>query len=149
MAKRNLTRLLSQFNYPAALAAINDLSEELWEEDKGCLYTPLTNTGLVMRLTGGSFPAQQVEIESLKVTGTLAPHLHERSNTAALVTGVGIDGAPEQWLDDRWHPLSEGQIVEIPAGTPHGFRVNQTTLEPFFLLVVADPPIADGDTVYI
>lgn len=147
MTDVSLRKLLSQFATPQAMMAIRAAAETRWIADKGCDYVTLTDDDIIYNLSGGEFPSDGIDIEFLRVTGELAPHLHQKSDTAVLVW-LASDDVPEQWCNEKWRTLVDFQIIVIPAGTPHGFRVGPKG-DMFYALVVANPKIADGDTVFI
>ena len=126
-----------------------EFAEDDWIDDHGCQYVTLTKTHLMLRLLPDLIP-DGVDIELVKVTGTLSPHIHEHSDSAVIAKGVFVDEA-DVWVDiDRdWHTLEDGWLVIIPRGVPHGFRLDPDSREPFYLIVVSNPPIADDDTTYI
>lgn len=148
MTDVSLNTLLSLFATPQAMMCLRAAAETRWIEDAGCQYVTLTDDDVIGNLSNGEFPQDSVDIEFLCVTGALAPHVHQNSDTAVLVWIVDVDDVPEHWSNGEWELLRNFQIVDIPAGTPHGFRVGRKG-KAFYALAIANPPIADGDTKYI
>lgn len=121
-----------------------------WLEDEGVKYIDLTSSGFLAAIGGQWFDPKEAMLELVKVEKPLDRHQHMGSDTAVVVLGVTDQDDHEFWSDrsDEWELAYDRQVVVIPRGSIHGFRPDNSG-EPFYLLVAANPPIADDDTVFV
>lgn len=71
--------------------------------------------------------------------GTAPKHLHPRSNEIQYV----IEGTGTIWFGDRDVPVKPGDLIVIPAGTPHG--AVKADGRPIKTLAIKTPPQAPDD----
>lgn len=67
------------------------------------------------------------------------PHVHPLSEELLIV----LEGSGEVFLDDKWIPVSKGDIVYAPEGVPHGTRNNSKTNEDLIMIGIGIPPQLD------
>jgi mannose-6-phosphate isomerase-like protein (cupin superfamily) len=144
-----LTYIANLLGRETVFRRLLEFAEDKWIDDDGCQYVSLSGTAVIEHIARFII-LDDVDIELVKVTGTLAPHVHQHSDFVAIAKGVFEDDA-DVWIDiDRdWHTMEDGRLVVIPRGVPHGFRIDPVSREPFYLIVVTNPPLREGDTAYI
>jgi mannose-6-phosphate isomerase-like protein (cupin superfamily) len=71
--------------------------------------------------------------------GTSPKHLHPRSNEIQYV----IEGTGTIWFGDKEVPVKPGDLIVIPAGTPHGAA--KADGRPIKALAIKTPPQAPDD----
>jgi mannose-6-phosphate isomerase-like protein (cupin superfamily) len=80
--------------------------------------------------TAGAFSI----VEERARLGCMTPrHVHARESETFLV----LDGAIEAWSDGATHRVEEGQLVHLPAGREHAFRVASATAHFYTLITPA------------
>jgi mannose-6-phosphate isomerase-like protein (cupin superfamily) len=95
----------------------------------------------------------EVQIEIVKVDRDLSKeiHYHEASFAHCICLGeeyrVENPRGAKAYLKDSWSRVQAGDIVPIPAGTPHGFTVEEGGVL-IFLSVQAPPIERDGNDDY-
>jgi|GEM_PF-1591439 len=96
---------------------------------------------------------EQVQIEIVKVDRDLSKEIHYHEGSFAYCVCLGEEHRTENPRDakaffkDKWSPVHAGDIVAIPAGTPHGFTVENGGVL-IFLSVQAPPIEQDGNDDY-
>lgn len=142
-----LSHIAALFAAPHTIDRILAYAEGEWQTDVGCDYVVLSGTHFAEELYGGVLP-ESVTVEVLKVTGTIGRHYHEHSDSFVVVFVTSTD-EPEGYsaITGDWEYLYDRQSIAVPRGTEHGFRVDEVTKEPFHLIVVSSPPIAQEDVV--
>lgn len=96
---------------------------------------------------------EDVQIEVVEVATDLRHeiHYHERAFAYCVCMGENYHVKPPlhagAFLHDSWRPVIDGEIVEIPPGTKHGFTIGEGgTLT--FLSVQAPPIVGHGHDDY-
>jgi quercetin dioxygenase-like cupin family protein len=90
----------------------------------------------------------EVQIEVIKVTTDLRHEIHYHAEAFAYVVGLGSrEHLPEPrgasvYLGHSWKSFAAGEKLEIPAGTNHGFTVEEGG--ELWFLSIQTPPIVDG-----
>ncbi len=150
------TRRTSAGRSPLAAAALA-LGAVLLALPAGCASTPAPvapsvagtyDIGAVVRANGlGSMPARLVEahrgpncsIHIVQVADAIAPHVHAHSDETVIIwRGAGVMLVGGEALD-----VGAGQLVHIPAGVAHSFRLTST--EPAIGVSVMTPGLQKGD----
>lgn len=96
---------------------------------------------------------EEVQIEIVKVDKDLTSEVHYHEGSFAYCVCLGeayhteAPRSASAFLNDRWSPVKEGDVVAIPAGTPHGFTVEEGGVL-FFLSVQAPPIVNHGKDDY-
>ena len=98
---------------------------------------------------------QDVQLEVVHVGCDLTNEIHLHREATAIAVCLGPEEhfpAPkfaQGFLTDHWFDVSVGDVVDIPAGTPHGFTVSEGGTLTF--LSVQSPPIVreDGHDDYV
>lgn len=104
--------------------------------------------GSVVRANGiGSLAVREVEahrgpncsIHIVQVADAIAPHVHAHSDeTVVLWRGAGVMLVGDEAID-----FGAGQVIHIPKGVPHSFRLTST--EPAVGVSIATPRRRKGD----
>lgn len=144
----------------AVLAHLHDLSQEEMQhilnmaDYHGFLKSRLPEEFLNSLLIPFGITSNDVQIEVVEVNTDLTheTHYHKHSFAYCVCMGEMYYVQPPKnalaFLNDSWFPVHDGDVVEIPAGTPHGFTVEDGgTLT--FLSVQAPPIVHDGHDDYI
>ena len=141
-----LAHIAAIFSEPAVFHRLFEYATNNWQPYDGCQYATISGTPIAESVFGRPLPSD-IEVELVKVMGEFSPHIHQNSDVVAVARGVFRDEA-EAWftLDEDWESLHEGQVIVIPRGTPHGFRIDPTSKEHYCLITVSNPPLADDDT---
>lgn len=120
----------------------------------GFLKSRLPDNFLMSVLTPFSLNPHDVQIEIVEVATDLTHEIHYHKNSFAYVVCLGevYHVTPPKnakaFLNDKWFPVKDEDIVEIPAGTKHGFTIEDGgTLT--FLSVQAPPIVGEGKDDYI
>ncbi|MDB5254476.1 MAG: hypothetical protein JWL80_542 [Parcubacteria group bacterium] len=89
----------------------------------------------------------QIEVVEVATDLTHEVHYHEHSFAYCVCMGEKYHVAPPTnalaYLIDHWAPVTDGEVVEIPPGTPHGFTIKEGGTLTF--LSVQAPPIVHAD----
>jgi len=95
------------------------------------------------------FDIDNIQLEIVHVDRDLRHeiHLHKKANAVAVCLDTA-DGFPgprlaRMFFHDRWLEVHAGDVIEIPARTPHGFTVS--TGGRLFFLSAQSPPIVGID----
>lgn len=140
--------------------------DEVWGEEGGIRFCDFSRhmRGLVCELVANYESGEwsqlkavmdYAEFECLKIRTSIKPHYHNKSESVIFCPEDGDAGAFEGYFQiesDKglWLPLYAGQIMQIPRGTPHGFRRSTTEQDyELSLVVVTLGKITDEDTIYI
>lgn len=120
----------------------------------GFLKSRLPEEFLSSILSPFNLTSKDVQIEVVEVATDLTHEVHYHEHSFAYCVCMGEEyhvKAPEKakaYLVDHWAPVQDKDIVEIPAGTPHGFTIEEGgTLT--FLSVQAPPIVHDNHDDYI
>lgn len=85
-------------------------------------------------LTGADTGGALAMVEERGRLGCMAPrHLHEREAE----TFVVLDGAIEGWCEGESHLVEAGNLIHLPAGREHAFRVVSATAHFYNLITPA------------
>ena len=124
-------------------------AEGKWTPEEGLEYITLSRAYASSTLR--QMLPEDVSVEFIKVTGELAPHYHSRSDAAVVVLGdtVGAAMVPTEEDHRRWRFVHNQSLILIPRGIVHGFRPDEATNKPFYLIAVEHPRIADDDITYL
>lgn len=124
-----------------------------WHSVEGLQFAILPQAMLPKDLQRLSAKASvQIEYELIRIIGEVPLHYHDHSGGVINILPPETWGA-EMYLgywheDGDWHKIApKGELVVIPAGTIHGFRVKTNR----FLTVVSVniPPLPHDDVVYV
>lgn len=100
----------------------------------------------VLALCGETKDNMQIEIVGVHADLTNEVHKHENSDAFVVVLGKHENFSEpfnaQTYKNNHWEFVSEGQEIEIPRGTPHGFTVAMNGGNLFFLSIQT-PPIVD------
>ena len=120
----------------------------------GFLKSRLPEEFLSSILSRFNLTSKDVQIEVVEVATDLTHEVHYHEQSFAYCVCMGEEyhvKAPQNakaYLVDHWSPVEDKDIVEIPAGTPHGFTIEEGgTLT--FLSVQAPPIVHDDHDDYI
>ena len=89
--------------------------------------------------------AREIQLEVVHVARDLTHEIHYHRSSSAVTTILGPEekfSAPKlgkAFLTDHWFDVNVGDVVEIPAGTPHGFTVEEGGS--LYFLSIQSPPI--------
>lgn len=91
------------------------------------------------------------EFELVEVTGDIKPHCHHKSDGVILCLPDARDhkGYFEFGSEGMWVRLGEDQLIILPRGKVHGFRIMDdygSLTKSFHLLSISYPRVADDDT---
>lgn len=100
------------------------------------------------------FHPQDIQMEIVHVGHDLTHEIHLHRDATAVAyclgpaEGFSTPNLAQAFISDHWFDVHEGDVLEIPAGTPHGFTVGETGS--LYFLSVQSPPIvrADGHDDY-
>lgn len=100
----------------------------------------------VLALHGETKENMQIEIVGVHADLTNEVHKHENSDAFVVILGLHTNFAEpfnaQAYKNNHWEFVTEGQEIEIPRGTPHGFTVAVNAGSLFFLSIQT-PPIVD------
>jgi mannose-6-phosphate isomerase-like protein (cupin superfamily) len=80
------------------------------------------------------FSTTKVSLTKVEPNGVFSNHIDEYHHVFYFIKGHGIG-----YLDDEEYSIEPGRIVEIPAGTPHGYR--NTSPENMLLITMNIPAL--------
>lgn len=116
-----------------------------WKDYHGFLKARIPQQDFVAIAHQHHFDAEAYQAEIVEVKKDLSDevHLHRNSRAFCIVLGQhhGFHEARKAftYLNDQWNPVKAGDVIDILAGTPHGF-----TIQPggeLFFLSIQTPPI--------
>lgn len=88
---------------------------------------------------------RDLQVDLVRVSTDLTSEVHFHAKASAYVVCLGSGQRltspckAKVFLEDRWREFAEGETIEIPAGTLHGFTVDPGGI--FYFLSVQSPPI--------
>ena len=85
-----------------------------------------------LRLIPDELSTTRVTLTKVEPNGEFSTHIDEYHHVFYFIKGQGIG-----WLGDEEYTIDQGRIVDIPAGTPHGYR--NTTQESMLLITINIP----------
>ena len=95
--------------------------------------------------------SKDVQIDIVCVERDLSHQVHYHSDAHAYLIVLGEQEhvpnpkTAEAYVDGRWFPVSSGQVLSIPPGVHHGFRVSENVGDILQFLSVQSPPIVRDD----
>ncbi|MBI3419571.1 MAG: hypothetical protein HY053_05520 [Proteobacteria bacterium] len=104
------------------------------------------------KVLGLSLPNTSIAV--IKITGDIAPHIHEEMNSGAGVILGEADGFPEPaagidiLLDDFWTEVTAGIDIILSPQIPHGFY-HAAGKYPIYILFLDSSPVDDVKTTYL
>jgi mannose-6-phosphate isomerase-like protein (cupin superfamily) len=119
-----------------------------WQDYHGFGKSRLTEAFQSHILKQYGLASNEVQVEIVRVATDLTREVHYHQKAFAYIVGLGksehlVDSrGARAFLSTEWVPFTQGQEVAIPAGTHHGFTVEDGG-ELYFLSVQA-PPIVSG-----
>ena len=147
-------QLLSGINIDNGL-----LMDVEWKDEPGIKYVDVTGRmlGIAEPITKvcGEAILEGVEIEAIQVIKGLKPHYHNRSDSVVYCAHDGDYDMFDAYFEFDgkvlWLPIVKHQLIQIPRGVPHGFRVRpgEEVFNPLTIVAATFPPIAEGDTIYL
>jgi len=90
-------------------------------EAKPSELTAVTAEGLSISTLFPFDKATNIEVFSLCLLPTYQ-HISLPHNDGVIEHILVVEGEVEYFLDDRWHPLYQGEVVKFNADKPHGYR---------------------------
>jgi mannose-6-phosphate isomerase-like protein (cupin superfamily) len=120
----------------------------------GFLKSRLPEEFLTSVLSPFGLTTDDVQVEIVEVTKDLSDEVHYHEHAFAYVICMGEKyhvASPKNakaFLKDHWFPVKDSDIVEIPAGTKHGFTIDEGGALTF-LSVQAPPIVGHGKDDYI
>lgn len=92
--------------------------------------------------------AEELQVELVRVTKDLSDevHVHHHSRAYCIILGKqeGLETPRDAfaYIDNQWSSVREGEAINIPPQTAHGFTVKRGGI--LYFLSVQTPPIEDG-----
>jgi mannose-6-phosphate isomerase-like protein (cupin superfamily) len=102
-------------------------------------------------LNAAGLTKKDVQIDIISVERDLTHQIHYHKDAHAFIVILGerehvpASTTAEAYIDGRWFPVSAGQVLSIPPGTHHGFRVQNNVADILRFLSVQSPPITRED----
>lgn len=92
----------------------------------------------------------QIEIVGVHADLTDEVHIHRKSDAFVVILGRTTNFAEpfsaQGYMKNEWQFVDEGQEIEIPRETPHGFTVSANGGNLFFLSIQSPPIVGEDGT---